>query len=130
MMKQPMSHDMPKELEQIVQSIYGSDFSEHTLHLMDYYIYNILNGKTNLTQFNQPEHAGLCLAGEMLIGAYIVCHYARTSLEASSDAATSKASPANWEIDALQEKWFSNGQKPKDAGFPMQSRTLNQNTAQ
>ena len=93
-------------------------------------IYNILNGKTNLTQFNQPEHAGLCLAGEMLIGAYIVCHYARTSLEASSDAATSKASPANWEIDALQEKWFSNGQKPKDAGFPMQSRTLNQNTAQ
>ena len=38
MMKQPMSHDMPKELEQIVQSIYGSDFSEHTLHLMDNYI--------------------------------------------------------------------------------------------
>ena len=26
MMKQPMSHDIPKELEQIVQSIYGSDF--------------------------------------------------------------------------------------------------------
>ena len=118
MMKQPTSHDMPKELEQIVQSIYGSDFSEHTLHLMDNYIYNILNGKTNLTQFNQPEHAGLCLAGEMLIGAYIVCHYARTSLEASSDAATSKASPANWEIDALQEKMVQQWAEAKGCWFP------------
>jgi len=101
MMKQPMDNDMPICLEQIVQSIGCSEFSEHTLHLMDNYINNILNGKTNLTQFNQAEHAGLCRAGEMLIGAYIVCNYARTSLEASCDAATSQASPANWEIDEM-----------------------------
>ena len=118
MMKQSMSDDMPKELEPIFQSISSSDFSEHTLHLMDNYIYNILNGKTNLTQFNQPEHAGLCLAGEVLIGAYIVCHYARTSLEASSDVATSKASPANWEIDALQEKMVQQWAESKGCWFP------------
>lgn len=118
MMKHPVSHDMPKELEQIFQSICSSDFSEHTLHLMDNYINNILNGKTNLTQFNQPEHAGLCLAGEMLIGAYIVCHYARTSLEASPDVATGQASPANWEIDALQEKMVQQWAEAKGCWFP------------
>ena len=113
---------MPKELEQIFQSIYSSDFSEHTLHLMDNYINNILNGKTNLTQFNQPEHAGLCLAGEMLIGAYIVCHYARTSLEASSDVATGQANPANWEIDALQEKMVQQWAEAKGCWFPHAER--------
>ena len=89
---------------------------------MDNYIGNILNGKTNLTQFNQSEHAGLCLAGEMLIGAYIVCNYARASLEAGADAATGKGGPANWEIDEYQELlvqqwaetklcWFSNAEQ-------------------
>ena len=94
-----MEHDVPMCLELINRSIRNSDFSEQTLLLMDNYINSILNGKTNLTQFNQPEHAGLCIAGEMLIGAYIVCHYARTSLEAGTDVAASQASPANWEID-------------------------------
>ena len=54
----------------------------------------------------------------MLIGAYIVCHYARTSLEAGSDAATSKASPANWEIDALQEKMVQQWAEAKGCWFP------------
>lgn len=71
---------------------------------MDNYINDILNGKTNLTQFNQPEHAGLCCAGEMLIGAYIVCNYARASLEAGADAAAGERLPANWEIDERQER--------------------------
>ena len=78
--------------------------SEHTLQLIDNYINDILNRKTDLIQFNQQEHAGLCCAGEVLIGAYIVCDYARESLEAGSDVGTGKASPPNWEIDELQEK--------------------------
>ena len=88
-------------LEHIYSSIRDNGFSEPTLRLMDNYISNILNGKTDLTQFNQPEHAGLCLAGEMLIGAYIVCNYARASLEAGADAAAGEGGPANWEIDAM-----------------------------
>ena len=124
MMKQPMYNDMPICLEQIVQSIDNSDFSEHTLQLMDNYINNILNGKTNLTQFNQPEHAGLCLAGEVLIGAYIVCNYARTSLEASCDVATSQASPANWEIDERQEKLVQQWAEAKQCWFPNAIRDI------
>ena len=85
---------------------------------MDNYISDILKGKTNLTQFNQPEHAGLCLAGEMLIGAYIVCNYARASLEAGTDAATSKGGPANREIDALQEKFVRQWAEAKQCWFP------------
>lgn len=91
-------------LDAIYTSIQDNGFSERTIDLIDNYTNNILNGKTDLIQFNQQEHAGLCRAGEVLIGAYIVCNYARTSLEASSDAGTSKASPPNWEIDELQEK--------------------------
>lgn len=65
---------------------------------------SIVNGKTNLNQFDQKEHAGLCCAGEVFIGAYLVCNYAQSSLTAGKDAGASKASPANWQIDELQEK--------------------------
>ena len=74
------------ELESIYTAIRDNGFSEQTIQLIDNYTNDILNGKTNLTQFNQAEHAGLCCAGEMLIGAYLVCCYARTSLTASADA--------------------------------------------
>ena len=80
--------------------------------VIDNYTNNILNGKTNLAQFNQQEHAGLCCVGEVLIGAYIVCDYARKSLETGADVGTGKASPPNREIDELQEKLVqSSGQK-------------------
>ena len=92
------------DLDVVYTSIRDNGFSVRTIELIDNYTNNILNGKTNLTQFNQQEHAGLCRAGEILIGAYIVCNYARTSLETGADVGTGKASPANWEIDELQEK--------------------------
>ena len=82
-------------LEEVYCSIRDNGFSEYTLQLIDSYTNYILNGKTNLTQFNQQEHAGLCLAGEALIGAYIVCNYARASLEAGSDVGTCKTNPPN-----------------------------------
>ena len=85
-------------LEEVYCSIRDNGFSEYTLQLIDSYTNYILNGKTNLTQFNQQEHAGLCLAGEMLIGAYIVCNYARASLEAGRNAAAGEVGPANWEM--------------------------------
>lgn len=104
MEKQLINGDLSMDLDSINTSIRNNGFSDDTLLLINNYTNDILNGKTNLTQFNQPEHAGLCCAGEVLIGAYIVCNYARTSLEAGTNAATSKTSPANWEIDELQEK--------------------------
>ena len=90
--------------EQINSSILNTGFSEQTLRLIDNYINDILNGRTNLHQFNLQEHAGLCTAGAPLIGAYIVCNYARTSLESGCDVAKGQGSPANWEIDAKQEE--------------------------
>lgn len=108
--------------DQINISIDENGFSEHTLKLIDEYTNAILNGRTNLTRFNQQEHAGLCTAGAPLIGAYVVCDYARRSIESGGDVAESKGSPANWEIDAKQEElvqqwaiakgfWFSNPEK-------------------
>lgn len=108
--------------DQIHISIKDNGFSEHTLKLIDDFTNDILNGRTNLTRFNQQEHAGLCTAGASLIGAYVVCDYARRSIESGGDVAKSKGSPANWEIDAKQEElvqqwakakglWFSNPEK-------------------
>ena len=91
----------PTQQDQINTSIKYNGFSEHTLQLIDNYINDILNGRTNLDRFNLPEHAGLCTAGAPLIGAYIVCNYARKSLESSGDATAGQTSgPTNWEIDA------------------------------
>ena len=92
------------DLDVVYTSIRDCGFSERTIDLIDNYTKDIINGKTNLAQFNQQEHAGLCRAGEILIGAYIVCDYARKSLEASTDTRTGKTNAANWEIDELQEK--------------------------
>ena len=80
-------------LESIYTSIESNGFTYYTLEKIDQYTQEILNGKTNLIQFNQQEHAGLCCAGEVLIGATIVCNYAQASLRASSDAGTGQASP-------------------------------------
>ena len=76
-------------IESIYAAIRDNGFSDLTIQLIDNFTNDILNGKTNLTQFNQAEHAGLCCAGEMLIGAYLVSCYARTSANAS----TSQTSP-------------------------------------
>lgn len=100
-------------LNQIYNSIRDNHFSKETLQLIDNYIVDILYGRTNLTQFNLHEHAGLCSAGPLLIGAYIVSNYARTSLETSADAAGGKREPTNWEIDELQEKLVQEWAKSK-----------------
>ena len=104
--------------EQINHSIINQGFSESTILLIDNFTNNILNGKSNLTKFNQKEHAGLCCAGEVLIGAYVVCNYARTSLTTSGDAFESKRNVPNWEIDELQEKLVQEWAESKQIWFP------------
>ena len=49
-----------EDLDAIYLAIRNEGFSDRTIKLIDNYISQILNGKTNLTQFNQTEHAGLC----------------------------------------------------------------------
>ncbi len=65
----------------------------------------ILYGRRNVFQFNQAEHAGLCSAGSLLIGALLVCNLARESVAASGNARSGQETPANWEIDQVQEEW-------------------------
>jgi hypothetical protein len=54
----------------------------------------------------------------VLIGAYIVCNYARVSLTSSGDAAASKRIPSNWAIDSLQEKLVQEWAEAKQIWFP------------
>lgn len=112
----------------VADAIREEGFSAHTIALIDNYISQIFNGQRNLTQFNQAEHAGLCCAGEVLIGAYLVCHYAQTSLAAGTDAGRGQAIPTNWEIDEAQERlvqqwaeakqvWFANAEEDIESEY-------------
>lgn len=126
--EESLEKDLFVGMKLIFASIHDDGFSDKTLQLIDNYINNILNGKTNLTQFNQSEHAGLCCAGEVLIGAYIVCNYARSCLEASANVTASQTIPSNWEIDEAQERfvqqwaeakhiWFANAEKDIESEY-------------
>ena len=88
---------------------------------------DILNGTRNLPQFTQSEHAGVCSAGPLLVGALAVCDIARQSLGASSDAQPSQIVP-NWQIDEVQEQlvrqwaeskgvWVSDAEKYLTANY-------------
>ena len=91
-------------LEHIFGMIAKEGFTDITLQEINNYINDILNGTEDFHRFNLSEHAGLCTAGAPLIGASIVACYATASLTASRHAEGSTGSPANWEIDELQER--------------------------
>ncbi len=110
--------------KQITDSIQKDGFSAYTLQLIDNYTNNILNGRANIHRFNLQEHAGICSANSVLIGAYTVACYARRSLEASSDVATSKGSPANWEIDEKQEVLVQQWAEAKHLWIPNSEQIL------
>ena len=96
-----------KLLQEIYEAIAMEGFSAKTLSLISKYINEILYGTASISRFNLPEHAGLCSAGSVLIGASIVSDYARESLETSCHATGSQgSSPTNWQIDELQETHF------------------------
>lgn len=122
-------------MEAIYNAISAEGFSERTVEIIDNYTQQIVNGKKDLTQFNQAEHAGLCSAGETLIGAYIVCNYAKSSLTAGKNVGAGEvASPASWQIDPEQERlveqwatakglWFPNAQEDIESEYgPMIAR--------
>lgn len=93
-----------KSFQDIYDAITADGFKESTLGIIDELINEIENGSTDFPRFNQQEHSGLCKAGPALIGASIVACYAAGSLATSGNAADSQGSPANWQIDELQER--------------------------
>ncbi len=112
-------NDLFSNMEAIYNAISAEGFSKRTVDIIDNYIQQIVNGKKDLTRFNQAEHGGLCCAGEALIGAYIVCDYAKSSLAAGEDVGAGQvASPASWQIDAEQEKLVEQWAKVKGLWFP------------
>ena len=116
------------KLQDIFRAIDADGFKESTLLMIDNYIKDIENGRTNFPRFTQQEHAGLCKAGAALIGASVVASYARGSLTTGGDAESSQRSPANWEIDERQEllieqwakvsgRWFTNSESILEKNF-------------
>ena len=93
-----------RTIQDIYDAIAADGFKESTLRIIDDLINDIENGTTDFPRFNQQEHSGLCKAGPALIGASIVASYATRSLAASGNAAGCQGSPANWQIDELQER--------------------------
>ncbi len=95
---------------------------------IDNKINDILYGKRDLPQFNQPEHAGVCSAGPLLVGALIVCNITRESISASGNAADCKgASPSNWQIDETQEKAVQQWAESKGVWIPEAEQWLVEN---
>lgn len=92
-------------LNTLFTSINNNGFTPDTIQLIDNYINDIYNGNINADRFNTSEHAGLCSAGKVLIGAQTIASYARASLGSGRDAGESQAAiPSNWQIDEAQEK--------------------------
>ncbi len=91
-------------LQQIYDAIARDGFATSVLQAINNYIKDIRNGTENFSRFNLSEHAGLCKGGAPLIGASIIADYARASLTAGGNAASSKGSAASWEIDERQEQ--------------------------
>ena len=88
------------EIQRIYNAIAHDGFADTTLQIINDYVNDILYGRKNLSRFTIEEHAGLCTAGEVLIGASIVAGYATASLTAGGDAdGSQEGGPANWEID-------------------------------
>ena len=121
-MQPKVAKTMNENLISIFDSIRDSGFSAHTLQLIDNYTNDILYGRTNLDRFNQQEHAGLCSGGAPLIGAYIVCCYARASFESGRfSPERQESSPSNWEIDAKQEEVLQQWAEARVSGFHIPS---------
>ncbi|MBR4772564.1 MAG: hypothetical protein IK009_07525 [Bacteroidales bacterium] len=105
-----------ESLQVIYDAIAAEGFSAGVLAMIDNYSNDILYGKASVSRFNLSEHAGICTAGAVLIGASVIAGYARASLEASADAAGSQGGrPTNWQIDERQEQMIE--QWAKSAGL-------------
>ena len=116
-----------RSINDIYEAIDANGFKESTLQLIDGFINDIENGRTNFSRFNEQEHAGLCKAGAPLIGASIIASYARRSITASSNAEGREGGPANWEIDEKQEQLIVQWAKAKGLWFGNSDSILQKN---
>ena len=142
-----------RSINDIYEAIDADGFKSSTLHLIDEYINDIENGRTNFSRFNEQEHAGLCKAGAPLIGASIIACYARRSITASCNAEgregqcksraeissldlcrdaacarpTEQGSPFNWEIDEKQEQFIEQWAKAAGLWFVNSDTILQKN---
>ena len=91
-------------ISEIYNAIANNGFAEQTLQRIDEYINEIQNGTRDFPRYNFSEHAGLCKAGPVLIGASVIASYATRSLTASCHAEGCEGGPTNWQIDELQEQ--------------------------
>ena len=92
--------------------------NEDIIQNIDNKVNKILNGTEDLHRFNQSEHAGVCSAGPLLIGALFVCDIARESIKASENAGNSQTPAANWEIDERQEQYVQRWAEKKRCWIP------------
>ena len=116
-----------RSINDIYEAIDANGFKESTLQLIDGFINDIENGRTNFSRFNEQEHAGLCKAGAPLIGASIIASYARRSITASSNAEGREGGPANWEIDEKQEQLIEQWAKAAGLWFDNSDTILQKN---
>ena len=117
--------DNSNNLLEIYDAIEHDGFSLGTLQLINKLTNDIEKGRANFSRFNEQEHAGLCKAGEALIGASIIAGYARRSLTAGGNATDSQRDrPANWEIDERQEQLIEQWAKAAGLWFDKSEQFL------
>ncbi|MCQ2217137.1 MAG: hypothetical protein MJZ33_01475 [Paludibacteraceae bacterium] len=96
----------------------------YDIESIDKQTYDILNGTRDFPRFNQTEHAGVCSAGPLLVGALLVCNLARESLTASCNASGGQGTPSNWEIDEAQERELQSWAEEKGVWVPNSEELL------
>lgn len=92
--------------------------NEFDIQSIDNQVSEIQDGTRNLPQFNQPEHAGVCSAGPLLIGAIIVCNIVREGFKTGQDVGNCQTFTANWEIDEKQELCLQKWAEQKGVWIP------------
>ena len=117
-------------ISDIYEAIAHDGFAEQTLQQIDEFINEILNGTRDFPRYNISEHAGLCKAGPVLIGASIIASYATRSLTTSCHAEGCQGSPANWQIDELQEQLIEQWAKASDLWVENSERILTETFGQ
>ena len=139
-------------MDDLLLSINANGFSTEVIRKIDKFVNEIENGSRDFPQFNQPEHAGVCSAGPLLIGALTVCNYTREGLAAGCHASGSQGTckreqsqidlfsaersrfsnqiqgtPTNWEIDQEQEIQLQKWAEAKGVWIPEAERWLTEN---
>ena len=74
------------QLQKIYDAIAAEGFSAGVLAMIDNYANDIEHGRTNISRFTLPEHAGVCTAVAGHGAAKLTCH-SRRGVASGADAA-------------------------------------------